>query len=145
MTSAKARLKKLVKEAEEATASVTDPALRAAAMQTVLTHLLSSTDGEVTNRPDSTPHRQSKARKGRSASKGKQGPKTWLKDMIDEGFFKKPRTSQEILDQLAKSGHHLKHADISRQLQSLTRSKKLRRNKSPKSKEKRQVWLYSNW
>lgn len=122
MANKKEGLTGAVAEAESAVASVKDPELRRAAFEKVLAHLLET---------QSTPQKKTKsqAAKGKAKRKGKAGPKGHIEELIDENFFKKPRSLAELKAELANRGHHIPRTSLSGPLQTLCKDKRLRRQK----------------
>jgi hypothetical protein len=70
---------------------------------------------------------------------------SWLEDLAAEGFFKKPKDSDEILAELESRGHHVVLRDIVVQLMRLCQKKALRRKKVTSEDGKRNISAYSNW
>ncbi len=125
-----------VAEAESAVASVKDPELRRAAFEKVLQHLLEIQAGPVKKT-------KSTAAQGQSKTKAKAGPTGRIADLIDEGFFKKPRSIAEVKAELANRGHHIALTALSTPLQRLCKAKQLRRQKGIASG--RGGYGYTNW
>lgn len=137
MASKKDGLTGAVAEAQSAVASVKDPELRRAAFEKVLEHLLGT---------QSTPLKKAKsqATQGRPKGKGKAGPKGHLEELIDENFFKKPRSLAEVRAELANRGHHIPRTSLSGPLQTLCKKeKRLRRQKGIASDSG--AFGYANW
>jgi hypothetical protein len=89
----------LVTQAESAVASVKDPELRRVAFQKVLEDLLAGV-GELS----ASAGRGSKSR-GRVADKSprkaaKGGTQSYIDDLVEEGFFKKPKTISNLKAEL---------------------------------------------
>jgi hypothetical protein len=129
-----------VAEAESAVASVKDPELRRAAFEKVLQHLLENQGG-----PTRT-SRSSAARapaKGAAKSSTKAGPTGRIADLIDDGFFTKPRSIAEVKAELANRGHHIALTALSTPLQRLCKSKRLRRQKGTAASGG--SYGYTNW
>ncbi len=124
-----------VAEAESAVASVKDPELKRAAFEKVLAHLLES---------QSTPQKKTKsqAAQGKAKGKGKTGPKGHIEELIDENFFKKPRSLAELKAELANRGHHIPLTSLSGPLQTLCKDKRLRRQKGTAGKGR---FGYTSW
>ena len=134
-------LKHAIRRAEDAISEVKDPELRRAAFETVLKHLLAGgkTATKVSRSRTKTSQEEGTTRRKMS------GPMTWFEEMIEDGFFAKPKTSKEILAELAERGHNLALNDITDQPQQLAQNRKLRRKKQPEKEGARPVWKYSNW
>mgnify|MGYP001588524955 CR=1 FL=1 len=122
MASKKVGLTGAVAEAESAVASVKDPELRRAAFEKVLQHLLE-------NQAGSAKKTKSKVAQAQSRTKAKTGPTGYIADLIDDDFFKKPRSIAEVKAELANRGHHIPITALSSPLQRLCRAKRLRRQK----------------
>jgi len=125
-----------VAEAESAVAAVKDPELRRAAFEKVLEHLLGSQAAHV---------RRGKAQAagGQPKAKKKAGPTGRIEDLIEENFFKKPRSISEVKAELANRGHHIPITSLSNPLQRLCRDKRLRRQKGIAAG--RGGFGYTNW
>jgi hypothetical protein len=136
----------LVSQAEKAVAVIKDPELRRVAFQRVLDDLLSSagapTPGRIhAPRPSrvSTPQAGAKPKKSR-------GPKGYVREIADDGFFKKPKTIAEVKAELANRGHHIALTSLSGPLQNLCKERVLRRHKAKTSdKHKKAAFKYSEW
>lgn len=140
----------LVDEASAAVEHMKDADLKKVAFDRILQHLLDG--GAPTHEAAGEPKRgaRRKSSKPRKASGNggatKDGPKAWLEEMIDDGFFNEPQASKAMVEELAERGHHLRYQDLTDQLATLVTDKKLRRKKLPvKEGAKRQVWHYSKW
>lgn len=133
-----------VKTAEEAVASMKDAKLREIAFAQILARLLG---GEKQTPSRSAPPEQKLATNDGAPRTGKKqsGVTAWLRDLVDEGFLKTPRSMKAILQGLEEHGHHLSAPDITKQLQLLCRSKELRRKKLAPAEGKASIWHYSNW
>ncbi len=128
----------LVKTAEEAVAGVKDPELKRAAFEKVLDDLLGR-GSETSVAPRKVRAAKSPARK---SSQG--GPKTYISELAEEGFFKKPKTIAEVRAELGNRGHHIPLTSLSGPLQSLCKGRTLRRHRA-KTSGKKQTYIYSNW
>jgi hypothetical protein len=132
----------LVEQAEKAVRGVTDPELRRIAFQKVLEDLLG---GGISSSVKSSPAEKvtGKApvkRRSRRAKAAGTGPKAYITELIDEGFFKKPKTITAVKVELGNRGHHIPLTSLSTPLIRLTKAKALRRSKGDKN-----TFLYSNW
>src|SRR5262249_40712905 len=118
-------------------AGVKDPELRRAAFEKILQHLLENQGG-----PAKKP--KPKAAQGRSKTKAKAtGPTGRIGDLIDDGFFNKPRNITEVKVELANRGHHIPITALSTPLQRLCKAKRLRRQKGIASGG--DGFGYTNW
>lgn len=136
----------LVSQAERAVAAVNDPELRRVAFERVLDDLLS---GEGTASPEAVGAPRSSARdRPRVVAKPQKtrGPKGYVRELIDDGFFKKPKTIAEVKAELANRGHHIALTSLSGPLQQLCQKRALRRHKAKASdKGKKAAYNYSEW
>jgi hypothetical protein len=71
------------------------------------------------------------------------GPKGYVEQLIDDGFFKTPRTLAAIRAELGNGGHHIPVTSLSQPMMVLCRERRLRRQKVTDGKK--QVFTYSNW
>jgi hypothetical protein len=130
----------LVAEAERSVQGVKDPELRRIAFQKVLEELISG--GTGSGRGSRRERRAKKARGGKatvSRKSSRSGPTSYLLEMVEDGFFKKPKAITDVKVELENQGHHIPLTSLSGPLQTLCKRKKLRRQRS----EGR--FLYSNW
>lgn len=133
----------LVEQAEKAVTAVKDPELKRIAFQKILESLISTTDDlapESTNRR----HAVAKPRPSKSSKKGKSGPAGYLSELVDEGFFKKPKTIAEVKAELENRGHHIPLTSLSGPLQMKCQERVLRRQKI-NTTGKKGTFAYSNW
>jgi len=72
------------------------------------------------------------------------GPMAKVQELIGEDWFASPRTIAELLQELAARGTHYKSTNLTLQMQTLVKDKKLRRQKKLPEGGKREVWHYSN-
>lgn len=129
----------LVAKAEEAVKSVKDPELRRVAFQKVLDDLLSSRSGA----PRRKREKEQRARTGPSRPR-RGGPQAYVREMADDGFFKKPKTIAQVKAELENRGHHIPLTSLSGPLQNLCQQRLLRRQRS-KGNGKKQVFTYTEW
>lgn len=138
----------VVAQAEKAVKGVSDPELKRIAFQKVLEDLLGGGVGSgstslprsrTTKRKKSVPSTKTGTKAKRNKAK-KGGPKSYIRELINDGFFKKPKTITEIKAQLGNRGHHIPLTSLSTPLIRLCRDKELRRQKGDKN-----TFLYSNW
>ncbi|CAF3409753.1 unnamed protein product, partial [Rotaria sp. Silwood2] len=73
------------------------------------------------------------------------GPKAWMLELVEEGFFNKPKSSANIIEELETRSHHLQASDLTWPLESLCHDKKLRRKKIAPEKGGKEVLHWSNW
>lgn len=93
--------------------------------------------------PKSAQEERPARRQRRPATAQGMGPLDRLRQLAREGWFNSPRTSKEIVAELARRGATYKRTDLTRQLQSLTRGEELYRRKAVPEGEDRAVWVYS--
>jgi len=138
-------LKGLVEQAEAATASIRDEELRKIAFSKTLDHLLATrTPSAAAGKTVARPGRRARGT-GKKPGPAKKGPMAWLEELVAEGFFKKPKDSDEVLAELESRGHHLELRDIIVQLRRLCQKKLIRRKKAASKDGKRKITAYSNW
>ncbi len=137
----------IVRQAESAVASIKDGDLKTIAFGKILDTLL----GQGGNAKDQThgpaPRRSARRKRTPSAAakpaKRKGGPKGYLEELIDEEFFKTPKTLASIRAELGNRGHHIPVTSLSRPMMLLCQARQLRRQKAKDGKK--QVFTYSNW
>lgn len=137
----------LVAEAEAAVSGVKDPELRRVAFDKILETLLAKPTVPQEGQRNRTTAKTA-ARKGGGGKKvtGRAGPKTRVAELVDEGFFAKQRTIADVKAELANRGYHIPLTSLSGPLQSLTRERRLRREKSTKTgKGAKGIYAYSAW
>jgi hypothetical protein len=135
-------LAQIVSEAEKAVSNVKDSELKQIAYGRVLEHLLKTGLPESKETTKKTKPTATKIEKG---SPTKSGPKNWVQELVDEGFFQTPRASNEIREALDERGHILKPNDLTSPLTRLVNAKVLRRQKKPaEDGGKSQIHWY-NW
>src|SRR6266511_454869 len=91
-----------VEEAERAVQGVKDPELKRIAFQKVLEELLGG--GSSRDR-------------GRGQKKARSGPMKYLREMVDDDFFKKPKAITDVKVELENRGHHIPLTSLSGPLQ----------------------------
>ena len=134
----------LVTQAEEATRAIKDPELRRVAFERVLDDLLSG-GGTATSR---TPRAVKGKQSTRAPAKPRKssGPTGYVRELIADAFFKKPKTLAEVKAELANRGHHIALTSLSGPLQKLCQERLLRRHKAKSSeKGKKVTFNYSEW
>lgn len=139
---------KLVEQAEAAVASVKDPDLKRIAFQKVLDDLIASgstpTDAKE-HTSKSKPVGKGKPRGSNKAKKVKGGPAAYLQELLEEGFFKKPKTITQAKIELENRGHHIPMTSLSGPLQRLCQQRLLRRQKVKDDGGKKATFSYSDW
>jgi hypothetical protein len=133
----------MVIQAEEVTKAIKDPELRRVAFERVLDDLLSG-DESVSKKKAAT--KQSAPVKGIGTKQKNSGPKGYVRELIDEDFFNKPKTIAEVKAELANRGHHIALTSLSGPLQSLCQDRLLRRHKAKSGSEGKKVTFnYAKW
>ncbi len=129
----------VVDRAEKAVASVKDPELKRIAFQKVLDDLLGSSAGKGANARVTKASQEPRKKNGNVAFKA--GPKAYVEELIEEDFFKKPKTISEVKMALENQGHHIPVTSLSGPLQKLCQDKRLRRQKHAETG----TYTYSEW
>lgn len=129
----------LVAQAEEAVKSVKDPELKRVAFQKILDELLSSGSSAQLRKAHKRRARVDSSKKSKSG-----GPQAYVREMRDEGFFKKPKTIAQVKAELENRGHHIPLTSLSGPLQKLCQQRVLRRQRT-KGDNKKQVFTYTEW
>ena len=121
---------KVFEEAEKQVAAIKSEKLREIAFEKLISYLL---EGDTPNRVKNSASNFTGKKVSRSIVKeGKtrtDGPKAWIKELVDEGFFANPKSSAQIREELETRSHHLSSTDITRPLETLCHGKLLRRKK----------------
>lgn len=130
----------LVKQAENAVVAVKDAELRRVAFERVLNDLLDS--GSDVGAERRTRAAFSPAKKAATPPKTKKrgGPQAYVEEMVDDGFFKKPKTISAVKAELENRGHHIPLTSLSGPMQKLCQKRTLRRQKADGK-----TFSYSNW
>lgn len=129
----------LVAQAEKAVAAVKDAELRRVAFERILNDLLDG-GGEAQNVKTARTKRPVKHTTAKQPAKKRGGPQAYVEEMVDDGFFKKPKTISEVKAELENRGHHIPLTSLSGPMQKLCQKKLLRRQK-PDGK----TFSYSIW
>lgn len=153
MTTDSTNYAKLFEDAEKAVSGIKNEKLKEIAFDKLLNHLLKdnsrSGDDEGEVEKDEKPKRRKtkvKASSSRGGSKpSKDGPKAWLRELVEEGFFKKPKSSSAIREELETRSHHLKATDLTLPLQALCHERLLRRKKEAPDGGGKAVLHWVNW
>ena len=81
----------------------------------------------------SSPKRQRRSAKSkRKSASNKQGPAERIRNLMQEGFFKEPKSIQDVRHALAEKGHIYPITSLSTPLVRLVRSREIRRLKDNK-------------
>ncbi len=131
------------KKAEAAVKGVKDPALRRVAFEKVLDDLLSH--GQSKTKSIAAGNKFAKKIPASTKIGAKpHGPQGHVQELVDEGFFKKPKTITEVKAELENRGHHIPRTSLSGPLQVLCQRRILRRQKK-KTTGKKETYCYSLW
>ena len=132
----------LVAQAEKAVAGVKDPELKRIAFQKVLDDLIGSPGTPAAKQTAASKKQPARAQKIKRHPKA--GTQAYVDELVEEGFFKKPKTIAHVKAELQNRGHHIPLTSLSGPLQKLCQRRKLRRQKLKTSGNK-QTFAYSNW
>lgn len=155
MTTDSTNYAKLFEDAEKAVSGIKNEKLKEIAFDKLLNHLLKDHspvgDDEDEEEKDEKPKRRRAKVKAKVSSNGggskpsKDGPKAWLRELVEEGFFKKPKSSSAIREELETRSHHLKATDLTQPLEALCHEKLLRRKKETPDGGAKAVLHWVNW
>jgi hypothetical protein len=135
----------MVKQAEAAVASIRDSDLKNIAFSKVLDALLAQREHPKEHGSVKVAAVVGK-RTAKSASKRTEkrgGPVAYVEELIDDGFFKAPKTLAAVKAELANRGHHIPLTALSGPMQRLCQRRQLRRQKLVEGNK--QVFTYSHW
>lgn len=132
----------LVAQAEKAVAGVKDPELRRVAFQKVLDDLLGTHAAAPASKGSAPKAKSRETSRARRSKRG--GPQTYVEELVNDGYFKKPKTIAQVKAELENRGHHIALTSLSGPLQKLCQRRTLRRQRL-KTSGKRQTFAYSNW
>ena len=142
---------KLFEEAEKSVSNIKNEKLKEIAFEKLITHLLSDNQGQensALSEDSNTSRPVAKAQKKNNSRDQKQkseGPKAWLTELVEEGFFQKPKSATEIIEEFKTRSHHLKASDLTSPLQALCHEKLLRRKQMAPPNGGRAVYHWSKW
>ena len=136
-------LMQIVLEAEKAVSNVADSELKQIAFDRILEHLLEIGLPKSGTEPKKA--RVTTAKTEKTSSSNKSGPKTWIQELVDEDFFKTPRTNNAIRKALDERGHILEATNLTSPLDRLVTEKVLRRKKMPAEKGGKDQVHWHNW
>jgi hypothetical protein len=134
----------LVEQAENAVGAVRDPELKRIAFQKILESLLLSAEERDPTPIEKQPPLHPKVKAPGAKRKGRAGTALYLSELIDEGFFHKPKTIAQVKAELENRGHHIPLTSLSGPLQKKCQTRLLRRQKV-KTTGKKDTFAYSNW
>ena len=133
-----------VAQAETAVKDLKDPELKRIAFEKILEDLMRG--GEKHAAPPAATKRSTrtggKAAKPRAA---RGGTISYIRELIEGLFFKKPKTIADVKVELENRGHHIPMTSLSGPLQSLCQSRELRRHRAEGSSGTKKTFVYSNW
>jgi hypothetical protein len=140
----------MVAEAEAAVTAVKDPELRRVAFDRILGTLLDkhSSQASPAKTAKRTPasHASSKSAKQRvDKVRPPRGPKSYVLQLLEDGFFREQKTIADVKAELANHGHHIALTSLSGPLQRLTQERRLRRQKIGGGDKKKGTYAYSEW
>jgi hypothetical protein len=134
----------MIKEAEAAVAPVKDPELKRIAFEKILDSLLAKGSSETASGLEKSPPRSRSPKSARKAPERRAGgPQGYIDELIDEAFFKSPKTLASVRAELGNRGHHIPMTHLSKPMQRLCQQRRLRRQKSVQGNK--EVYTYSNW
>lgn len=123
---------KILEDAEKQVSGVKDDKLREIAFSKLVSHLLDhvepSTD-EDEEQLNKSMSRKTKRTSTKTSKVKQEGPSSWLRELATEEFFKEPKSSVDIREELETRSHHLSATDLTSPLEKLCHDKVLRRKK----------------
>lgn len=139
----------LVTQAEKAVSSVKDPELRRVAFEKILDDLLrggkSLVDHDSKKSKSEPIHHDKSSRKSVKGGRKTGGPQKQVEELIEENFFKTPRTISNVKEELENRGHHIPLTHLSPALQRLCKKKLLRRQRTNAEGDRKNTFKYANW
>jgi hypothetical protein len=142
MSSSELGYAEMVKQAEAAVASIKDSELKGIAFGKILDALLGK--GGHPKEPGVAKTAGSKrAAKPVSKREKRGGPVAYVEELVEDGFFKAPKTLAAVRAELGNRGHHIPVTALSGPMQRLCQQRQLRRQKSTEGNK--QVFTYSHW
>jgi hypothetical protein len=133
----------IVKQAEGAVASIKDADLKGIAFGKIMDTLLGSGGSPKSPRSTRSGGRKKKQPADPAPARKKRGPKRHVEELIEEEFFKTPKTLAAVRAELGNRGHHIPLTSLSRPMMLLCQDRLLRRQKAKNGKK--EVFTYSNW
>lgn len=138
----------IVKQAEQAVKGVSDPELRRVAFEKILAALLEKAESGGETKKRKLKKDAPSSRTSKKISTKSKGPTAYIRELVQEGFFSKPKSLPQLKAELENRGHHIATTSLSGPLQSLCQNKTLRRQKTKapgKGGKERQTYTYSEW
>lgn len=136
-------LAQIIVNAEKVVSNIGDTELKKIAFDRTLEHLLKIGAEQSSNSKKETLKAETVKEKSNGTSK--PGPKAWIQELIDEGFFKTQQTSVTIREALNERGHILDSTAITSPLDRLVTEKKLRRKKTATENGGKEQVHWVNW
>jgi hypothetical protein len=133
----------IVKQAEAAVASIKDGELKGIAFAKILDTLLARPDQLNNAIAKQKPMAKQQHDLTREQPQKRNGPKGYVEELIEDNFFKTPKTLSAIRAELGNRGHHIPVTSLSNPMMMLCQERRLRRQKAAEGKK--QVFTYSNW
>src|SRR5688500_6723056 len=94
---------KLLEDAEKSVSGIKNEKFREMAFEKLLNHLLKADTDDDEQDEEEKPRKKSvkksnrtRKREGGNSKSKAEGPLAWLRELSDEGFFKKPKSSSNI-------------------------------------------------
>ena len=132
----------MVKQAEAAVASIKDSELKGIAFGKILDALLGQRSYAKEPRGTKASGAKTVTKPAHKREK-RGGPVAYVEELIDDGFFKAPKTLAAVRAELGNRGHHIPLTALSGPMQRLCQQRQLRRQKSTEGNK--QVFTYSHW
>lgn len=131
----------VAQKAEKLASSIKNPILRPVAFGVIFDRLLGLDEKLPIRELHSQKVHKATAVPARSK---KAGPQSRLNELVEDGFFSKPRSLKAVLDELGDRGYGgYDAATIGKTLQRLVQDKVLRRKKVKEGNKS--VYTYTNW
>lgn len=103
-----------------------------------LMQLYGSPQSQVPSKDEPTTHGGRKKKQDREDSKVKKGPRHFVGELLDQGFFAQKRSIIDLQRKLEEEGHIYAQTSLSAPLLHFLKAKRLRRFKEE------DMWLYIN-
>jgi len=127
----------LRKQAEKSVNDMPDGEIKTKAFEVILNYLISGK--AIGDQTHTEKEAKTNKNQGQTTKKAAKGITSRLLVLIEEGFFKVPKSLPQIRDELAAHGWHYPSSNISPVLINLVQQKHLRRQKGKKG------WQYTNY
>lgn len=137
-------LVQIVNEAEKAVSNIGDKELKQIAFDRILQHLLQIGLPKSEDKVKKVSSKAVVAKIDKNSS-AKPGPKNWIQELVDDGFFQAPKASSDIRAALDERGHILSAHDLTGPLALLVNEKILRRKKIQTGKNGNTQVHWYNW